>query len=253
MTQRHLHPHTHPVAEGTRELIVLVKFFRELEHAEIFLDGTLRAQRLKFFRRLEGEDPQRGDKREGSILLDEDWQLSITDDDGTPVPIETVGPVQINHASVDNLHVFCMSALRIHANDHDDVSPETVTDALRSQFRASLAEFEAMGKHAVLIPASETFLQRLRKAAESVGYQYWNAHVRYYRSYPLEFAMKFEKPLVQRAFLKPKSFELQREFRIVLNTRTVGDDHRELDIGSIRDIAGRVATSSLVILRARPL
>ena len=46
-------------------------------------------------------------------------------------------------------------------------------------------------------------------------------------------------------FYKRDEFIHQKEYRIVINTGTVGCDHRVLDVGDIRDIAFGVDTADV--------
>jgi len=73
-------------------LAFFVKFYKEKEHADSFLqDGLLYARRLKSFR--EEEDPQRGDRDEGAVLQAAS-QVYVLQDDGRKLPIKAVAPLR---------------------------------------------------------------------------------------------------------------------------------------------------------------
>lgn len=95
--------------ESTFQLGFLVKLFNRKEHADAFRDGLLYSRKLKHFRE-DHDDPLRGDKHEGAILL-EGGQLSMQVDNQW-IPVETVGPLQINYHTLDQLNIFCMTVFR---------------------------------------------------------------------------------------------------------------------------------------------
>ena len=72
-------------------------------------------------------------------------------------------------------------------------------------------------------------------------------HVTYYDSYPLDAAFGRDgRWSFAAAFLKPREFRLEREFRVAMNTGTADDNQVTLDIGDIRDIGWHTETRELV-------
>ena len=226
------------------QLIFLVKFLKKKKHVDEFLDGLLYANRLKYFRNI--EDPLRGDKNEGGILL-EDAELCVRENEEW-LPFETAGPIRVNHSNLDDLNVFCMTAFRYFA---DRGPTQEMIEEVNGQIRDCLRAYAQLGKHAVLVRDFRQFVIQVGKAATNAGYQYWYRPVEYYDAYPHDVASRAWKPRVRPAFLKSKAYKGQREFRIVLNTATHGEDPLRLDIGSIRDISHYIETTSLSALRWR--
>ena len=110
-----------------------------------------------------------------------------------------------------------------------------LVDQVKYQVEESLPTCSKMGEHAVVITDAEQYLRRVARAAQREDWQHFSALVKYYDSYPSDVAFGDGQSFMP-AFLKPREYELEREFRIALNTRTVGDDHVTLDIGDIHDI-----------------
>ena len=225
-------------------LVLLVKFYQRKKNADAFRTGQLHTRRLKFFRGL--EDPHRGDDDEGRVLL-EGGELSMKADDGEWVPIETAGPIRFNYSYLEDLNLFCMTAFQ---SESFDVPAHETVHQVMEQIGESLPTCREMGEHAVVIWYFKEFIRRVASAAERDGYQYWCELVKYYDSYPHPATLGPEKSVTP-AFLKSRKYELQREYRIVLNTRTSGQNPITLDIGDIRDISTYMKTPSLGDLKWR--
>ena len=86
---------------------ILVKFCDQKEHADAFRNGLLYARRLKSFRG--EEDLQRGDKQEGTVLMDVEQMSVRAGDEGEWLPLKVVGPLRFHYPVVDNLNIFCMT------------------------------------------------------------------------------------------------------------------------------------------------
>lgn len=230
-------------------ILLPVKFFRKKEHADAFRAGVLHAKRLKYFREME-DDPHRGDKHEGSILLEGTTLEVKADDDEGWVTIPTAGPVRFNYGYLDNLNLFCMTVFQSLVGTD---AQEMFADVL-CKVRESLSTCIEMGKHAVIIGNFREFIERVENAAKNADYECWCRSVNYYDSYPRDVILLnlSETPSVRPAFLKRRIYEQQHEFRIVLNTATEGDNPRELDIGNIRNISACVETESLATLKCYP-
>ena len=115
---------------------------------------------------------------------------------------------------------------------------ETVQE-LNEQIEESRPEFSQFGNYAVLILDGDEFLRRVRDAVEREGYQMALRLVKYYK--PGEYPQALPEPFGERAtfepaFLKRRSYELEREYRIAVNTSTYDEEPRTLDIGDISDI-----------------
>ena len=94
-------------------------------------------------------------------------------------------------------------------------------DQVKQQVEESLPTCRRMREHAVVITDAKEFLRRVTRAAERDCYQLCLSRVKYYDSYPPDVAFGNEESFMP-AFLKRREYELEREFRIALNTGTVG-------------------------------
>ena len=226
---------------------MLVKFFSEKEYADKMLSGELRAGRLRKFR--ETEDQARRDDLEGTIL----WgggTLTLRSSEGESVtvpPEDLAGPIEVRPHVLADLNVFCMSVFR---SDPGAGISWPLIDQVMQQVETSLPTCRKFGAHAVVITHAKEFLSRATRAAERKGWQVCCARVTYYDSYPPDVAAGDGWSFAP-AFLKPRRFELEREFRIAMNTGTVSDEPVTLDIGETRDIGFYIETRELERLQPR--
>ena len=237
-----------PFMETSRKrFLMLVKSYSRKQYANKMLAGKLHARRLKKFR--ETEDLARRDEYEGTMLWEE-GTLSLRNGDGewwNVPPNDLAGPIERRFHLLDNLNLFCMTAFR------SDLGPWPsweLVDQVRHQVEESLPTCSKMGEHAVVITDAKEFLRRVARAAEREDWQLCSSFVKYYDSYPPDVAFGDEQSFMP-AFLKRREYELEREFRIALNTGTVGDDPVTLDIGDIRDIGWYTETRELDNLQCR--
>ena len=227
----------------TQRLLLLVKFFDRKEHAEGMMDGTIRAGRLKCFRKT--EDAARRDSLEGTILL-EGGTLTLETDEGdsfTVKPEDLAAPIEMRLNWIGDLNVFCMTGFRPEGPDPWPSWP--AVDQLMDQIAASLPSCRKFGGHAVVITDPSQFLARINRAAERENWRATRGLVSYYDSYPPEME---GTESVTPAFLKPRDFFMEREFRIAFNTGTTGDCPVTLDIGGIRDISFYIETEKLATM-----
>lgn len=230
-----------------KRFLMLVKFFSRKRHADKMLAGELRARRLKKFREI--EDVVRLDKYEGTMLW-EGGTISVQSDDGewlTVPPDDLAGPIERRSPLIDNLNVFCMTAFR------SDLGPWPsweLVDQVKQQVVESLPTCSRMGEHAVVIADVKEFLARVTRAVAREHWQHHSARVKYYDSYPADVAFGDGRSFMP-AFLKRREYEAEREFRIALNTGTVGDDPVTLDVGDIHDIGWYTETPELADLKCR--
>ena len=220
-----------------------MKFFDKKEYAEGMMDGTIRAGRLKCFR--ETEDAARRDDLEGTILL-EGGTLTLKTDAGdsfTVKPEDLAAPIEMRLNWIGDLNVFCMTGFRPEGPDPWPSWP--AVDQFMGQIAESLPSCRRFGGHAVVITDPSEFLARVHRAAERENWQATRGLVSYYDSYPpeTEGARSFAP-----AFLKPRDFCMEREFRIAFNTGTAGDCPVSLDIGRIRDISFYIETEKLATM-----
>ena len=94
------------------------------------------------------------------------------------------------------------------------------------------------------ITDAKEFRRRVKRVAERYSFQPCFSQVEYFDSYPSDVAFG-GKWSFKPAFLKRREYQLEREFRITLNTDTTGDAPVTLDIGDISDIAFYAETQKL--------
>ncbi len=224
-----------------KRFLMLVKFFSKKRYADKMLAGELRAGRLKSFR--DTEDQARLDDFEGTMLW-EGGTLTLRTGEGeslTVSPDDLASPIERRSHLLDNLNVFCMTAFR------SDLGPWPswqLVDQVTQQVAESLPTCSKFGGHAVVITDAKEFLRRVSRAADRENWQVHWSRVTYYDSYPPDVAFGNGRSFAP-AFLKPKGFRLEREFRVAMNTGTLGDNPATLDIGDIRDIGWYTETREL--------
>ena len=213
------------------------KIFENKEHADDFVRGSLFANRLSYFKRIEKREG-RGDNYEGAIMPRLDGlsiTLTCTDIETSEVSEITIpeedfaAPPIIQPTWLDHFNVFCMYA------GYSDAFKEISTDNLQC-FQKQLEIPEKctrLGRYAVLIKNVTEFIRRVRVAAERENYEIWWRLLRYYD--PEVGTPRLESSL-DSIFSKSKEYEYQREFRFAIDNGSVGRNHIILDIGEIDDI-----------------
>ena len=97
-----------------------VRVFDQNAHAEAFMKGRLRANRVKRFREIE-DDAERGDKYEGAQLFSP-LKITVTPSDpgfkGPKDPIyitpsDLVGPVALHPNIYNNCNLLCLYAAHV--------------------------------------------------------------------------------------------------------------------------------------------
>lgn len=229
-------------------IFALIKFFQEEKHANDFIEGKLFANRLSYFKKLEG-DEQRGDEDEGAIVHERgQFTLNLT-------VVDPDTGEEIDHCTIDgsdlatslivrpnwfnDWNLFCLYAL------HDgglQVRPPEDAQSLEECLKISEACAE-LGEYAVVITNYTEFVKRVYGAAVEAEYGLVGKLVSYY-----DYASG-TPPITSEIgtiFTKRDEYEYQSEFRFAIKTGTVGDDPIILDIGKIDDIAIAFGTSDLL-------
>ena len=228
-------------------IFFLAKFFREKEHANDFIRGQLFANRISYFKRIEGHDG-RGDEDEGAIMSKNDGltlELTATDvETGEVVSKHTLygtelaAPLILRPERFDHVNVFCMYAG--HSGGFQSISADNAQD-LKKQLEIPKA-CTALGKYAVVITNTVEFIRRVEVAAERKGYGICKGLVKYYDP---EVGTPPVRSEIETIFTKRKEYEYQSEFRFAVNTRTMGCDPITLDVGEIDDITVCLDTSDI--------
>lgn len=211
-------------------IYALMKFCENPEHAKTLISGKLHAERLSYFKCIEGDgDDARSDMYEGvtaNLQLDQ-GQLVI---DGHRL---TSGSASIQMDWLNHLNVFCMHA--IHGGDFE-LTSENLGD-FKEYLKIPEEGLQQFGRHAVAITDIAQFIDRVKAGAESQDYLVWNKLVKYYD--PEAFHGFFGKGLnsPEAAFNKREKYRWQREYRFVIHTRKPGTEAIDRDIGDISDIS----------------
>ena len=218
-------------------IFFFAKIFEKKEHADDFVRGSLFANRLSYFKRIENREG-RGDKYEGAIMPRLDGlsiTLTCTDIETGEVSEITIpeedfaAPPIIQSTWLDHSNVFCMYAG--HSRGFKEISTDNLQ---RFKRRLEIPEdCTKLGRYAVIVQNATEFIRRVRVAAEREKYSIWWRLVRYYD--PEVGTPRLESSL-DPIFSKSKEYEYQREFRFAIDTGTEGRNHITLDIGEIDDI-----------------
>ena len=224
----------------------LVKIFEQEEHAHDFMDGAIFANRLSHFKKLEGDEGRR-DEYEGAIMPQREgfiMTLKATNQDTGEVDEITIteddlaAPVIIAPEWFDHINVFCMYAG--HSGNFQQVSADNLLD-LKKQVQLP-EDCTKLGEHAVVITNSKEFFRRVKVAADRERYGIIGQLVKYYDPNDGTPPARSE---IESIFTKQDQYAYQKEFRIAINTRTLGTDPITLNIGSISDIALRLKTYNI--------
>jgi hypothetical protein len=210
-----------------KTIFFLVKIFDNKKHAKDFVDVKLFANRLSYFRLLEGdEQANRGDKHEGitSWIQPEEANIVIN---GRHIT-DLAGPVSVQMNWHEHLNVFCIYAA--HSGPFNNLNHENLYD-----FRKQLEIPEdclKLGKYAAVVTSVTKFLERVQKAAIKNNYIMKAGLVDYYN--PNEFSGSFSE--TEAIFKKRYEFSHQKEYRFTFDTGTSGKNPLVLDVGDLSDI-----------------
>ena len=227
-------------------IVFLVKVFQCARHADDFVQGKLYSNRLSYFKRVE-DGGVRGDEDEGAIMLQREGltiELTATNQaTGKVSKIRTsgeelLGPLVMRPEWFDHINVFCMYAG--HTGDFETISEENVA-AFKRQLEIP-EECEQLGNHAVVITNTSEFFRRIKASASGKGYGVCGGLVRYYDA---EVGSPSTRKEIETIFTKRKEFECQKEFRLAIDSGTMGCNPITLCIGRIDDIAVRMNTAEI--------
>lgn len=219
-------------------IVFLAKVFQYAKYADDFVEGKLYANRLAYFKKLE-DSGVRGDQDEGAIMpQSDDLTIDLTatnQSTGETSNIRTSGneladPLVMRPEWFDHINVFCMYAG--HTGDLETVSEKNVA-AFKKQLEIP-EECEQLGKYAVIIKNTSEFFRRVKEGAKRKGYGFRRGLVNYYDA---KLGSPATREPLDTIFTKRKEFEYQKEYRLTINTGTLGCNPITLDIGKIDDIA----------------
>jgi hypothetical protein len=225
----------------------LVRFFKAGRdaHVDQFIKGKLFMNRLAYFLDIERAS-DRTDRYEATAMWWQPSNLSIEFIDHPELnigPQDLGGPVSMAFDYHRDLHIFCMSAMHAGEFDFIDGAFDCATDEDVRRLKKQL-EFSddclALGDVAVVVNASE-FMLRVKRAIEKRGYKFKATLVEYYdpKTYHGKFGF-YDIP-----FRKRIEFSFQKEYRIVVDSGTKGDEPLEIELGDISDISGKMPAANL--------
>ena len=144
---------------------------------------------------------------------------------------ELAAPLIIRPRWFDHVNVFCMYAG--HMCESQVISADNAQD-IKNQLKIP-DDCTSFGKYAVVILNYVEFFKRVKVASDQLGYKINGRLVKYYDA---EVGTPPVRADIETIFTKRNEYEYQREFRIAIDTGTMGCDHITLDVGNIDDIAG---------------
>ena len=227
---------------SAKKIWYFIKFFKEEEHANQFVKGTLYLNRLSYFRSIEEDDnctDGRQDKTEAVVIW---WQphdlviqikmpgvgeAIITKDD-------LAGPVAVSYDHFDHFHIYCLYSVYTTGFASIDGKLElTVGEAAELQKQVAIDErcFK-FWPFAVIVPA-DRFLSHIREPLQGTGHRARGKLVEYYDDETFHSEITADNI----PFKKQKRFSFQKEFRICVQTNTAGTDPLLIDIGDISHLS----------------
>jgi hypothetical protein len=228
-------------------ILFLVKFFRagKDQYVDQFIKGKLFMNRLSYFRSIE-RAKERADRHEATAMWWQPNNLSIQFKDHPELnigPQDLGAPVSMTFDYHSDLHIFCMSAMRTGEFEFVDGQFDCRTDDDARKLKQQLEFSEQclkLGDVAVVVNAGE-FMLRVKHAIDKKGYKFAATLVEYYD--PAKFHGKFRFDEIP--FRKRAEFSHEKEYRIVVDSNTKGQDALEIEIGDISDISAKMAAANL--------
>ena len=222
-----------------KTIFFFVKFFKNEQYAKDFIGGKVFANRLSYFKRIEGnEDFNRTDKHEGVIGWFQPGRGRF-EINGMDITGDLAGPVEMQRKWLDDLNVFCVYAAHSGDLDLGNLSTENI-DAFRSQLEIP-DDCLKLGKFAVVVKDVAGFISRVETSVKSENYRVFRGFVKYYN--PESFHGNFSDG--EAIFRKRDEHKHQQEYRFVIDTLIKGTNPVTLNIGDIRDITMRFNSADI--------
>ncbi len=205
---------------------ILMKTYAEKRHALAFIQGTMFANPLSYFKQVEERDIRR-DTEEGimTMPLTEGFKLEITSNAiDRPIVLnrdDLAEPPTLRPNWFNAINLFCMHMVNFHRDGN--------TGILKVPSRAT-----SFGRYAVVILDVGEFIRRVKKAVDRAGHRLSYKQVEYYDSATgIHTSLTTLGPI----FTKRNDYQEEQEFRIAIDRRLAVPTPLELDIGPISDIA----------------
>ena len=232
-------------------ILFLVKFFEREEYADAFLQGKLYLNRLSFFKKYEETASfaeGRKDIREAitswhqpkdvkRITIIPKWRKSIV-----LTSKDIASPVMTGHDGFDDVHLYCMYAVKADNIEFDGErlifdSPEDLK-RVEKQIKIDERNF-SFGEFAIVVINPQLFCDQVKNTVESEGYFFGCSIIQYYDK--ATFSGYFQPQDV--LYRKEAAYSYQNEFRICINTKTLGETPLILDVGDLSAFSVKIRSS----------
>lgn len=217
-------------------VFALIKITDNEDYANQLQQGIIHAKRLSWFRKKEYDELD----GVGQIKKKKETIFKL---DGKDVIQYLPDPITIYSDEVSNLNVFCMTAVQ-PGSFSDEIITDDNYDEYINYLKIDERCREEFGEHVVAFMGDgiTEFLKRVRRSADSKGYKLLMNLVEYFDP---QKQLDINPFTMAPVFYKRDQFKYQKEFRIVINTNTIGNDPLQLDIGNIEDISFRMGTAEI--------
>ena len=216
-------------------LLMLLKAFRKEKWAEGFLDGCLYCNTLRYYREC---DEDRRDKQEGAIVPPvENLKLSVG---SVVLANEDIAGFTYHPKMADYINVFCMYSWAPPKVGEDQVLLDKETQL------GSINELErTYGPFSVLIKDIPEFLRRLKRVVERPESRVIQAKGGLVEYRMMDVFPTTPEETMRVAFHKNPSYASEQEYRFAFLLDQEKPGPCRLNIGNIRDIAGRIRTKDV--------
>lgn len=216
---------TRATVQLSTPIYLLLKLFSEREHAEMFQNGMLRLNTLRYFRNWEDGNGNRGDRDEGNwgnFPEGGDFSLKMQFPNGEEMNLDSnqVHTLRVQGNKDALANVYCLYALRGEGTFQD---LEEARDKILVDTKA-----ENLGPHLAVIKDVQAFIDRVMGALDD-SYRREIGEVSYYD--PSE-TRSFDRPI----FWKNQAYAHQKEIRIAVWRDESVDEPLDLHVGDLSDI-----------------
>jgi hypothetical protein len=216
-------------------IYALVKIFKEKQHAQSFINGELYMQTLRDYKDwIDDNGELRGDPCEGIVgyFQSDDIQLEIgnikLDSDSFD------GAVLVHSNDLLSRNAFCTYAL--NSRGFDKISVDTL-----KEFKNILevhSKCYGLGSYCVAITNVSEFISRTKSAIKSINVDGAISLVDYFDDQI--FSGELDSDM--HGFQKRKTFEHQREHRILIDLNYKIPEKYTLNVGDLSDITTEILT-----------
>ena len=218
-----------------RRILLLTRTFQEKDHAEAFLRGQIRAEKLACYRGT--EDQARSDPREGIPSLGMSWKLNLRSSRGNEIALsyEAGDRMEMQFGWTDKVNILCTTASYIGT---EWVSPDDRSDEVLDRYVRIPEAAKKFGGFSVLVHKPRKFLDRAAGAAEKEGLGFDCGLVDYSGRTP-------NLTTADIIFCKGNEYKYEREFRLAFSSPQEVEGPLTLEIGDLSNIASLFRTQEI--------